>query len=79
MSLRKLLSVASLLEKLFYAIYNVFVSSKNMKYTRCLKIIKTVSYNIASEASYVYISSVQNFIKNAKNAPFGGQPVLPDR
>ena len=28
---------------------------------------KKVSFNIASEASYVYILSGQKFIKNAKN------------
>ena len=52
---------------------------------------KKVSFNIASEASYVYILSGQKFIKNAKNAKNGqfcrvfgnsevcGQTVLPDR
>ena len=30
----------------------------------------TVSFNIASEASYVYILNEQKFIKNAKNGPF---------
>ena len=34
--------------------------------TRCLKITEKVSFNIASEASYVYISSGQKFIKIAK-------------
>ena len=29
-----------------------------------------VSFNFASEASYVYILSVQKFIKNAKNGSF---------
>ena len=38
---------------------------------RCLKITEIVSFNIASEASYVYILSGQKFIKNAKNAQFG--------
>ena len=37
---------------------------------RCLKITEKVSFNIASEASYVYILSGQKLIKNAKNAPF---------
>ena len=45
-------------------------------------------FNIASEASYVYILSEQKLIKNAKNGPFlarfwkpeaCGQTVLPDR
>ena len=47
-----------------------------------------VSFNIASEASYVYILSGQKLIKNAKNGPFWrvfekldacSQTVLPDR
>ena len=49
---------------------------------------RKVSFNIASEASYVYILSGQKFIKNAKNGQFWrvfkkpeacGQTVLPDR
>ena len=56
--------------------------------TRCLKIIRKVSFNIAREARYVYILSRQKFIKNAKNGLFCrgfskpeacGQTVLPDR
>ena len=39
--------------------------------TRCLKIKEKVAFNIASEASYVYILSGQKFIKNVKNSPFG--------
>ena len=31
---------------------------------------KKVAFNIASEASYVYILSGQKLIKNAKNRPF---------
>ena len=38
--------------------------------SRCLKIIGKVSFNIASEASYVYILSGQKLIKTAKNGPF---------
>ena len=38
--------------------------------TQCLKITDKVSFNIASEASYVYILSGQKLIKNAKNSPF---------
>ena len=38
--------------------------------TRCLKITEKVSFNIASEASYVNILSGQKLIKNAKNGPF---------
>ena len=36
----------------------------------CLKITEKVSFNIASEASYVYILNGQKLIKNAKNGPF---------
>ena len=39
-------------------------------YPRCLKITEKVSFNIASEASYVYILSGQKLIKNAKNGEF---------
>ena len=39
--------------------------------TRCLKITEKVSFNIAIEASYVYILSGQKLIKNAKNGHFG--------
>ena len=45
--------------------YGVFFSS-----ARCLKITEKISFNIASEASYVYILSGQKLIKNAKNGPF---------
>ena len=38
--------------------------------TRCLQITEKVSFNIASEASYVYILSGQKLIKNAENGPF---------
>ena len=57
------------------------------KTSHCLKITQKVSFNIASEASYVYILSGQKFIKNAKNGTFWrvfckpevyGQTVLPD-
>ena len=34
------------------------------------EIIKIVSFNIASEASYVYILSGQKLIKNVKNCQF---------
>ena len=49
---------------------------------------RKVSFNIASEASYIYILSRQKFIKKAKSGPFWrvflkyeacGQTVLPDR
>ena len=32
--------------------------------------VTQISFNIASEASYVYILSGQKLIKNAKNSPF---------
>ena len=38
--------------------------------SQCLKIAQKVAFNIASEASYVYILSGQKFIKNAKNGRF---------
>ena len=38
--------------------------------TQCLKITEKVAFNIASEASYVYILSGQKLIKNAKNGQF---------
>ena len=34
------------------------------------KITEKVSFNIASEASYIYILSGQKFIKKAKNGQF---------
>ena len=43
----------------------------NYDLTLCLKITEKVAFNIASEASYVYILSGQKFIKNAKNRQFG--------
>ena len=39
--------------------------------TQCLKITQKVAFDIASEASYVYILSRKKFIKNAKNGQFG--------
>ena len=44
---------------------------------QCLKIVQKVAFNIASEASYVYILSGQKLVKNAKKAY--DQTVLPDR
>ena len=37
---------------------------------QCLKITEKVSFNIASEASYIYILSGQKLIKNATNGQF---------
>ena len=42
----------------------------NERKAQCLKITEKVSFNIASEVSYVYILSGQKLIKNAKNGPF---------
>ena len=39
-------------------------SSRSQNVSRCLKITELVSFNIASEASYVYILSGQRLIKN---------------
>ena len=36
-----------------------------------MEIAKNVSFNIASEASYVYILSRQKLIKNGKQGRFG--------
>ena len=46
------------------------VLQKVLLYTnpRCLKITEKVSFNIESEASYVYILSGQKLTKNAKNS-----------
>ena len=49
---------------------NLDTIDKISTYPRCLKITEKVSFNIASEASYVYILSGQKLIKNAKNCPF---------
>ena len=46
------------------------ISKVSLMDARCLKISEKVSFNIASEASYVYILSGQTLIKNAKNGPF---------
>ena len=52
---------------------NIAVVVKCLRLThnaQCLKITEKVSFNIASEASYVYILSGQKLIKNAKNGQF---------
>ena len=57
-------------------------------HAQCLQISEKVAFNIASEASYVYILSRQKFIENAKKSSIlasfwkheaCGQTVLPDR
>ena len=66
-------------------IFQLFINLSVQQDPRCLKITEKVSFNIASEASYVYILSGQKLIKNC---PFWrvfekpeacGQSVLPDR
>ena len=37
-------------------------------FVQCLKIAQKVAFNIASEASYVYIVSGQKLVKNTKNS-----------
>ena len=59
-----------------------------MTFSQCLKITEKVAFNIASEASYVFILSEQKFIKKSQkwlilasfwNPEFCCQTVLPDR
>ena len=45
-----------------------FCKKRRSGLARCFKFTGKVSFNIASEASYVYILSGQNFIENAKYA-----------
>ena len=49
-----------------YTILEILTLEKSLKKAQCLKITEKVSFNIASEASYVYILSGQKLIKNAK-------------
>ena len=50
---------------------------------QCFKIVQKVAFNIASEASYVYILSGQKFMKKCQKwfifSDANGQTVLPDR
>ena len=48
----------------------MYVGFSTKQNTQCLKAIEKVAFNIASEASYVYILSGQKVIKNAKDGPF---------
>ena len=58
-------------ENLWIQQHQVVLLCKRLeRHARCLKITEKVSFNIASEASYVYILSRRKFIKNAKNGPF---------
>ena len=58
-------------EKQWIFYFSLFVEAQ------CLKITAKVSFNIASEASYISILSGQKLIKNAKKWSFG-QTELPD-
>ena len=50
-----------------FHIYLVIIMFENhYKSSRCLKITEKVSFNIASEANYVYALSGQKFIKNCQ-------------
>ena len=82
-------------DTIFQQFPNAMTGSKKVKFTvaqqtkiQCLKITQKIAFNIASEASYVYILSGQKFMKNAENGQFWrvfekleacGQTVLPDR
>ena len=48
----------------------ILKSKIKLNLARCFKITEKVSFDIASEASYVYILSGQKLIKNAKNGSF---------
>ena len=54
--------------------------SSELNHTQCLKIAEKVAFNIASEASYVYILSVLSGQKwSIRNHVAYGQTVLPDK
>ena len=52
-------------------IYEYQLSSIQIPMSLCLKTTEKVSFNNASEASYVHILNGQKFIRNAKNGQFG--------
>ena len=51
---------------------SLFYYAEKLRINTVFENHKKVSFNIASEASYVYISSGQKFFKIAKNGQFGG-------
>ena len=53
----------------FNFIKTIHILQKLGKWTVFENLLK-IAFNIASEASYVYILSGQKFVKNAKNGPF---------
>ena len=56
--------------RLFYVWVDCKYHQMSLYDSRCLKITEKVLFDIASEASYVYILSGQKFTKNAKNGQF---------
>ena len=50
-----------------------------LQHSKCLKFIEKVSFNIASEASYVYILSGQRLTKSARNGLFRRVPENTDQ
>ena len=46
---------------------NLYCHESTGKHSQCLKIAQKVAFNIASEASNVYILSGQKLLQNAKN------------
>ena len=73
---------------IWFISFNLLNGSK-CSATRCFKITRKVSFNMASEASYIYILSGQKLLKKVKNSQFWrvfenlstgcSQTVLPDR
>ena len=62
--------------RVVYTINSITVSKRKKvssfhSLSLCLKITEKVSFNIASEASYVYILSGQKFIRNTRNTKNG--------
>ena len=78
-----------ILFRIFGIFANVhFIYPLEMTFSQCLKITEKVAFNIASEASYVFILSEQKFIKKSQKSlilasfwkpEFCCQIVLPDR
>ena len=52
-----------------HQLFTKLLATLTLHSARCLKITEKVSFNTASEASYVYVLSGQKLIKNAKNGP----------
>ena len=56
---------------MYWTLLREFHMERNSHYTAFENHRKSLIWNIASEARYVYIMSGQKFIKNAKNSQFG--------